>query len=147
MGRQRISGPFFLSSAEETLRFGAQFATQIQPNQILALRGDLGAGKTTFMQGLLAGLKIADRAQSPTFTLLQSYEGPFPVHHFDLYRIESSAEFCRLGFEEFLQNGGFAAIEWPEKIESLIPPDAWLIDLTYSLPYGRSATVKTWKER
>lgn len=99
------------------------------------------------MQGLLEGLKIADKAQSPTFTLLQSYEGPFPVHHFDLYRIDSAAEFSRLGFEEFFLDGAFTAIEWPEKIESLIPPDAWLIELTYATPHGRCATVKTWNER
>lgn len=145
MGRQRITSSYFLPSAEETLLFGAQFAQSIQPNTIIALKGDLGAGKTTFVQGLLKGLKINDIAQSPTFTLLQTYQGPLPLYHFDLYRISSTEEFLRLGFDEFLASGGVAAIEWAERIESLIPPDATLVELSYASPSGRTALVTTWR--
>ncbi len=145
MGRQRIVQ--LLQSAEETHQLGASFAQQIQPNDIIALKGNLGAGKTTFMQGFLEGLQVRDVAQSPTFSLLQIYEGPFPIYHFDLYRIPSLEEFARLGFDEFLGNGGVAAIEWPEKIESLLPSDAWLIELTYEEPTGRMARITRWGER
>lgn len=140
MGRHRIIS---LPSAEETLLFGARFASSLLPGQIVALKGDLGAGKTTFVQGLLQGLHIQDTATSPTFTLLQTYAEK--IHHFDLYRIASAAEFTRLGFDEFLGGNGIALIEWPERIAPLLPPDAWLIEFFYH-PTGRTACIKRWED-
>jgi tRNA threonylcarbamoyl adenosine modification protein YjeE len=98
MGRERI----ILNGPEETIQFGIHFASNLAAGAILALQGDLGSGKTTFVQGLLKGFNIADTAQSPTFTYLQVYQSPFcTVYHFDLYRLASTKDFLLLGFDEF----------------------------------------------
>jgi tRNA threonylcarbamoyladenosine biosynthesis protein TsaE len=140
MGRERI----VLTSPEETVRFGAQFAARLFPNAILALQGDLGAGKTTFVQGLLDGFNIRDRAQSPTFTYLHVYA--HPIYHFDLYRLKSQTDFHNLGFDEFLTAGGISVIEWPDRIGSLLPPDAFLIRLSHHNG-NRIAEITTWGNR
>ncbi len=136
MGRKRI----ILTGSEETISFGAQFTS----HRILALQGDLGAGKTTFVQGLLNGLNIRDTAQSPTFTYLQIYENS--LYHFDLYRLQSERDFLLLGFDEFLNAGKITVIEWPERIASLLPPDTCLIRLSHH-QQNRIAEITTWGER
>jgi len=132
-----------LSSADEMINFGRKMADVLLPNSILALSGDLGAGKTTFVQGLGLGLKVADPIQSPTFVTLNLYQGSLPLFHFDLYRLKGAADFLSLGFEEYFQNGGICAIEWPERIASLIPQEAIHIHFSYS-EKGRIAAVSNW---
>ncbi len=128
-----------LKSRDETVLFGREFASRVNAGSIVALRGELGAGKTTFVQGFLQGLGIEDTAQSPTFTYLQIYENR--VYHFDLYRLRSEKEFLALGFEEFLHENKIVLIEWPERIENLLPDDCY--HLTFShVPEGRIVTVK-----
>ena len=145
MGRERVVT--FLSTAEDTQLFGYELTRKNPPtNRILALQGDLGAGKTTFVQGLARGLGIADVVQSPTFTYLQVYEGPIPLYHFDLYRLQNERDFILLGFEEYFDAGGIVVIEWPERIATLIPPTAQLITLSHA-EGGRTAHLKTWGER
>lgn len=139
MGRERI----ILKSREETLAFGAQFALKLKEPSLLALQGDLGSGKTTFVQGLLNGLNIRDIAQSPTFTYLQIYEER--LYHFDLYRLVSEKDFLHLGFDEFLSER-LAVIEWPEKIASLLPPETTLIKLFHH-EHHRIAEITTWGHR
>lgn len=126
MGRERVTE--FLASPEETILFGKRFASKLVANDIVALHGDLGAGKTTFVQGLLQGLNVSDVAQSPTFTYLQVYGN---VYHFDLYRLKEERDFILLGFEEFFDAGGIVVIEWPERIPSLLPPKAYRIELQH----------------
>jgi len=140
MGRERI----VLASSEETLRLGAQFACKLPNRSILALQGDLGAGKTTFVQGLLNGFAVADTAQSPTFTYLQIYEGP--IYHFDLYRLSSEKDFLHLGLDEFLSSDGIAIIEWPDRIASLLPSNTPLIRLSHH-KHMRIAEITTWEQR
>jgi len=123
MGRERIE----LQTAESTVAFGISYAQKLKQNSVLALKGGLGAGKTTFVQGLLQGLGIQDTAQSPTFTYLQIYENVF---HFDLYRLKNEQDFVLLGFEEFLM-GGITVIEWPERIPNLLPKNTQVIELSY----------------
>lgn len=143
MGRKRIIDLYTLNDPEETLRFGTYFAKQIQPNTILALKGNLGAGKTTFVQGFLQGLSIHDHAQSPTFTYMQIYQGICPIYHFDLYRLQSSKDFISLGFEEYIHSHAISLIEWPEIIQSILPPQTILIELQHEKT-GRTAKVSTW---
>ena len=140
MGRERI----ILTGPEETIYFGAQFAPKLMTNSILALQGDLGAGKTTFVQGLLNGFKIQDVAQSPTFTYLQIYGNS--LYHFDLYRLPSERDFLLLGFDEFFFAGGITVIEWPERIQSLLPPQTVLIRFFHH-EQNRIAEITTWEER
>ena len=127
-----------LTSPDETLAFGRKMATQLPPGTILALSGDLGAGKTTFVQGLAQGLGIVGPVQSPTFVLLNIYEG---LYHFDLYRLKNSTDFTKLGFEEYFHKGGICAIEWPDRIAGILPPETVYIDFSYE-KNGRAAAVR-----
>ncbi|MBX7067185.1 MAG: tRNA (adenosine(37)-N6)-threonylcarbamoyltransferase complex ATPase subunit type 1 TsaE [Parachlamydiales bacterium] len=125
-----------LKSAEETLAFGAFIAKHIEKNTILALTGNLGAGKTTFVQGLAQGLGILEPIQSPTFILLNVYEG---LAHFDLYRLKNAEDFRSLGFEEYFDQM-ICAIEWPDRIQELLPSKTIHIHFEYDQG-GRTAKV------
>lgn len=138
MGRERI---IFLASAEETSSFGEELAPLLKPNTVLALSGDLGAGKTTFVQGLARGLGIDQPILSPTFVYLNLYPGIRPLFHFDLYRLKSSSDFFSLGFEEYFEKEGICAIEWPERIACALPPSTFSITFTFH-EQGRIATLK-----
>lgn len=111
-------------SARETKRFGEKFADSLKGGEIVALVGDLGNGKTTFVQGLARGIGIKDRIISPTFILRRDYQAKKKLCHIDLYRIEEGVEreFRNLGVEEFFGNQDtIVVIEWAEKIKSLLP--------------------------
>ena len=102
-------------SAEETFRAGERLGDILNDGDIVALYGELGAGKTVFAKGIAAGLGITEEVTSPTFTFLKEYEGKKKLFHFDLYRIEDEEELTNIGFFDYLQGGGVCVIEWPEK--------------------------------
>lgn len=108
---------------------GARLAETLDAGAVVALGGDLGAGKTHFVKGFARGLGYDPHAvRSPTFTIVQEHVGGrLPLYHFDAYRVSSPEEFVDLGFEEYVYGDGITVIEWPSKVESLIPDDAlWL---------------------
>ena len=112
-------------SPAETFAFGEQVAEGVRPGDVLALSGDLGAGKTHFVKGLAAGLGIVAAVTSPTFTLIHEYPGGrLPLFHFDFYRLDSEDDLLRIGFDDYLDAGGVLAIEWAEKFPALLPPHA-----------------------
>lgn len=129
-----------LSSLEETLRFGKKAAGILPPGSVLALFGPLGAGKTSFVQGLAAGLGLETPVQSPTFTYLNLYEDK--LYHFDLYRMKNAADFFAMGFEEYFDLGGITAIEWPERLGSSLPMKALSLTFSY-LPIGRRVNLSS----
>ncbi len=107
-------------SPAETEALGENFGREANRGWVIALSGDLGAGKTQFVKGLARGLGISSRVHSPTFTLVAEYSGGrFPLFHLDLYRLETAEEISSAGIEEFLQPDGVAVIEWAEKLEYL----------------------------
>lgn len=114
---------FFSDSTEMTVAFGEKLGKVLKADTVLALHGDLGAGKTTLMRGLLAGItgNRLEGVQSPTFVYLNSYSGKLPCHHFDLYRLSGEEAFMEMGFEEYFDGGGVCCIEWAERIESILP--------------------------
>lgn len=120
-----------MNSSEEMLSFGKELAPFLKPNTILALSGDLGAGKTTFVQGLAQGLQIDQPILSPTFVYLNLYVGTLPLFHFDLYRFKKASDFFSLGFEEYFEKGGICAIEWPERIAGDLPPSTLAMNFTF----------------
>lgn len=121
-----------LENAEETRAFAESLAPALPPNTLIALYGDLGAGKTTFVQGLVRGLGSKDDlAQSPTFTYMHTYPCLPTLTHFDLYRLVSPDDFLSMGFHESFETGGIVAIEWPERISNLLPPSHLEIRLTH----------------
>ena len=118
-------------SAAETIAYGRQLAATLQPGAVLALSGDLGAGKTCLVKGIAAGLGIAHDVTSPTFTLIHEYGGGrCPLAHIDLYRLETLQAAVAIGIEDYLGGRGITVIKWAERIESLLPPQTKRIRLT-----------------
>ncbi|WP_066372257.1 tRNA (adenosine(37)-N6)-threonylcarbamoyltransferase complex ATPase subunit type 1 TsaE [Neobacillus fumarioli] len=106
-------------SSEETFRFAEKLAQFLQPGDVIALEGDLGAGKTTFTKGLAKGLEIKKTVNSPTFTIIKEYQGKLPLYHMDVYRVEDSYE--DLGFDEYFEGDGVTVVEWAHLIEEQLP--------------------------
>ena len=104
-------------SPEETTAFGRALGTLLEPGDAVLLTGGLGAGKSVLARGLARGLGISQAMPSPTFTLMQPYEGRIPFYHFDLYRLDDPAEFYEAGLDEFIGGDGAAVIEWPDRAE------------------------------
>ncbi|MBM3183726.1 MAG: tRNA (adenosine(37)-N6)-threonylcarbamoyltransferase complex ATPase subunit type 1 TsaE [Chlamydiae bacterium] len=128
-----MGGGIVLSSLEETHRFGEALACCLKPNAILALSGDLGSGKTSFVQGVAKGLGIFSPIQSPTFIYLNVYEeGKVPFYHFDLYRLKNESDFWNMGFEEYFEKGGITAIEWPEKLGETLPKHCLFLQFSHA---------------
>jgi tRNA threonylcarbamoyladenosine biosynthesis protein TsaE len=115
-------------SAEETARIGSDLAQTLRAGDVLALAGDLGAGKTQFVKGIVIGLGSTSEVTSPTFTLIHEYSGGrLPVYHFDFYRLNNAAEALRLGLDEYLYGDGVSLIEWADRFRELIPAAAkWI---------------------
>ena len=113
---------FTSNSVEETIAFARDWAQTLRPNDVVALIGDLGAGKTHFVKGLLQGLESAEEATSPTFTLVHEYRcGRLPVFHFDFYRLKERSEIDEIGFDEYLEEGGITVIEWADRFPQVLP--------------------------
>ncbi|WP_191379810.1 tRNA (adenosine(37)-N6)-threonylcarbamoyltransferase complex ATPase subunit type 1 TsaE [uncultured Flavonifractor sp.] len=117
-------------SPEDTEDIGARLAEQLEPGAVVAFTGDLGAGKTAFTRGLARGLGIPDRITSPTFTIVNEYEGGrLPLFHFDMYRLGSADELFDIGWEDYLCRGGVCAVEWSENIADALEEDAVRVDI------------------
>ena len=105
------------NSPEETEALGASLAQELEPGAVLAFTGDLGAGKTAFVRGLARGLGCPGRVTSPTFTIVNEYEGGrMPLFHFDMYRLGSADELFDIGWEDYLSRGGVCVVEWSENV-------------------------------
>ena len=117
------------TSAEETRAVGRAVASLLVPGDVVSLTGDLGAGKTTFVQGAAAELGVGEPVLSPTFTLVREYRGDSPIYHLDVYRLERLQEVLDLGFEEILDRGGLVFVEWGDAIEALLPEAYLQIEL------------------
>lgn len=112
-------------SAAQTFELGRSYAAQLRAGDVLALDGDLGAGKTQFIKGIAAGLGHSGEVTSPTFTLVHEYTGGrLPLFHFDFYRLESDDDALRIGFDDYLGAGGVVAVEWAGKFRGILPSSA-----------------------
>ena len=121
----------YVSNSEgETEYLGRRLGLRLGPGAVVAYTGDLGAGKTAFTRGLARGLDISERVTSPTFTIVNEYEGGrLPLFHFDLYRLGSSDELFDIGWEDYLARGGVCAVEWSENVADALEEDAIRVDL------------------
>ncbi len=120
---------FDSDSAAATQQLAGQLAGLLKPGSLITLSGDLGAGKTTFTQGLARGLGVVKNVTSPTFTLLKIYQGRLPLYHIDAYRLENVVQ--DLGFDEYLQSDGVCVIEWANFIEYMLPGD--YLNITFTI--------------
>ena len=108
---------FVTHSPEQTRQLGARLAKALKPGAVVAFTGDLGAGKTAFVSGMAQGLGVRERVTSPTFTIVNEYEGGrLPLFHFDMYRLGSADELFDIGWEDYLTRGGVCAVEWSENV-------------------------------
>ncbi|HEX9824373.1 MAG TPA: tRNA (adenosine(37)-N6)-threonylcarbamoyltransferase complex ATPase subunit type 1 TsaE [Actinomycetota bacterium] len=118
------------SSADETRGVGAAIAALLVPGDVVSLTGDLGAGKTTLVQGAAGALGVSEPVTSPTFIIVREYAGELPVHHMDVYRLDRLQEVLDLGFEDLLDPQGVLFVEWGSAIEGLLPNDHLELELT-----------------
>ena len=122
---------------EETFYLGFKLGQEAEAGQVYCLEGDLGVGKTVFAQGFAKGLGIAEAVNSPTFTILQSYEeGRLPFYHFDVYRIADVEEMDEIGYEDCFYGDGVSLVEWPGRIREIIPENAVWISIEKDVERG-----------
>ena len=120
----------YLSHSEtETEAAGQALAAKLRPGDVVAYRGDLGAGKTAFTRGLARGLGCHGRVTSPTFTIVNEYEGPTPLFHFDLYHLGGEEELWDIGWEDYLARNGVCAVEWSEIAPGALPENTVYVTL------------------
>ena len=135
----------FVENLKETFNLGEKLSQKLNPQSIVLLKGPIGAGKTSFVQGIARGLSISEDITSPTFALSHHYNsGKIPLIHLDLYRLENSSsakEFFFSEEEEALKSEAILVIEWPELIEPLIK-DFWKIEISYAKNYGRNYLIR-----
>ncbi len=115
---------------DETRKFAAALAELLVPGDVVSLTGELGAGKTAFVQGAARALGVEGPVLSPTFVLVREYKGDMPIYHVDVYRLEKMQEVHDLGFEDFLDPGGVVFVEWGDAIEALLPDSHLRVELT-----------------
>ena len=124
-------------SPKETFLLGEEMGREAKPGQIICLNGDLGVGKTVFSQGFARGLGISEAVNSPTFTILQIYEGGrLPLYHFDVYRIGDVEEMEEIGYEDCFFGEGVSLVEWPDRISEIIPEHALWITIEKDIEQG-----------
>lgn len=122
---------FITHSPEETRALGGRLADALRGGEVVAFTGDLGAGKTAFVSGMARALGVEERVTSPTFTIVNEYEGGrLPLFHFDMYRLGSADELFHIGWEDYLARGGICAVEWSENVAEAIEEDAIRVSIT-----------------
>ena len=115
---------FCTHSEAETEILGRRLAERLRPGAVVAYRGDLGMGKTAFTRGLAQGLGCRTRVTSPTFTIVNEYEGGrLPLFHFDMYRLDGAEDLFDIGWDDYLDRGGVCAVEWSERVAEALPPE------------------------
>lgn len=123
--------------SQETFDFAYRLGKEAESGDIYLLTGDLGTGKTVFAQGFASGLEIKDNVNSPTFTIMQIYDGGrLPLYHFDVYRIGDCSEMDELDYEEYFYGNGVCLVEWAELIEEILPEDAVRVSIEKNLERG-----------
>jgi phosphoribosylanthranilate isomerase len=134
-------------SPEETRNIGKEIGKKAFTGALIALCGDLGSGKTVFVQGIAEGLEVKSFVTSPTFVIINQYKGRLPLFHIDTYRLRSFEDMYELGYEEFFYGDGVTTIEWAQKIEELLPDEYLRIELTYISESERQVVLIPYRQK
>lgn len=116
-------------SEKETKQVASEFAKRLKPSDVICMYGDLGVGKSVFVRGIADYLGITEPITSPTFTIVNEYEGKYPLYHFDVYRISDSEEMYEIGYEDYVNGDGISVIEWAELIEDILPDEYYKVKI------------------
>lgn len=135
---------FRVTDRDQTIKLGEIIGKSLEPGSIIALKGDLGAGKTVLVKGIAKGLGIEEEPASPTFVIMNSYEGHTPLYHFDLYRISDADELLGIGYEEFFFGKGVSAVEWADRIEEIFPEYTIYVEII--IPEEENGSLETERE-
>lgn len=117
------------ANEQETEAIGQALVARLAPGTVVAFTGDLGAGKTAFVRGMARGLGISQRVTSPTFTIVNEYQGRIPLFHFDMYRLPDADALFDIGWEDYLDRGGVCAVEWSENVADALERDTVRVDI------------------
>tara|TARA_B100000945_G_scaffold320651_1_gene331405 strand:+ start:1081 stop:1506 length:426 start_codon:yes stop_codon:yes gene_type:complete len=129
------------SNYSDTIQLGKEFSNYLQPNDVIGFIGDLGSGKTTFIKGILEGMKYNQRVTSPTFTLINEYPAKIPVVHIDCYRKDNLKEWFNIGIDDYFFSGKIVLVEWAEKIKLLLPDNTIFIKLDHQSKDKRKINI------
>lgn len=132
---------FLLKSVEETIELGKKIGSLVRSGDIICIDGDLGSGKTHLTKGLANGLDIKEYITSPTFTIVNEYEGRLKLYHFDVYRVNDPDEIENIGFDEYIFGDGVSIIEWANLIEELIPDEHVQINISKAPEKGENYRI------
>lgn len=135
---------FVTHSAEETIQLGKKIGSLLQPGAIIAMEGNIAAGKTTITKGIAKSLGIEETITSPTFTLISEYSGKMPLYHMDVYRLDSCEDFINLGVEDLMYGNGVSIIEWSERVREELPKSTITLRLEIREDGGRDITLENW---
>lgn len=136
---------FSVYTTEDTVNIAYKLAKIMENGGIILLDGDLGAGKTVFTTGIAKAINVHEFIKSPTFTIVNEYQGDKKLNHFDVYRLESEDDLDDIGFWEYLEDGSFVVIEWSKKIASILPKDNIEVTITKDLTKGLDYRIITLK--
>ncbi len=125
-------------SEEQTVMVAFDIARTLKQGDVICLGGDLGAGKTVFARGMIKALGVDDYVTSPTFTIVNEYDGKYPVYHFDVYRVDDYDEILDIGFDEYIYGDGISIIEWADKIKEILPASYIRIDIEKDISKGEN---------
>lgn len=136
------------SNVEQTQQLGERVGTLVQPGDVIGLQGELGAGKTNFVQGLARGLALRDQVHSPTFILANEYRGGrMPLYHVDAYRVENAAEALGFGLDDYLNGEGVVVVEWAERIRAALPSELLWIEFRHRGETARDIRMEAYGAR
>ncbi len=135
---------FRTESPDETQALGEKLGKRLKPGDVIALIGDLGTGKTCLTQGIARGVGIAQNevVSSPSYIIINEYNGKIPIYHIDLYRLETAAEISELGLGEYIESDGICIIEWAERMEDGLPENCITINITWEDEKTRSIKIQ-----
>lgn len=132
---------YISTSVEQTEKFASELASLLKPGDVLAMKGDLGAGKTAFVRGFADGLKVYGEVASPTYSIVNEYTGSPSLYHFDMYRITDMDELYTTGFFDYLEQDGICVIEWSENIEWALPENTTTVEILKLSENERKITI------